>query len=393
MNVNLLYLQRFYSKNSDPLAGTQLFERLREEAAKYRLGYMVSENSDGVEPAFRSDVVTLDELRTFRPDLIFVEGAFRLWGRDRIPVAVLRDEVARGAVVVICDHHSDVISEDIDGYGELLRLCGVVIGLEDPAHPIEIRTQQYGVEVEMEVSADSYATWLSPVFDDLPTPVVGRPALLVEYEHNVAASRRYSWQPSTYMYELGGARHMVDRRSPESGVFAAAKRIGLGFLVFVAAGVSSDYYAEQYPGNMEWLTRLAGHLLDQARIDARRSDPALVLSVPDHHGHREFAGDLRDKLAILGFQLSIARVSHVVLIWSAECDPKKWADEASEVVTSGKRLLIVRMDSTSVPAGHADRLRIEAQTLKAAETATLIAGSIDREIRRPESDRPWRKEH
>lgn len=71
---SVLYLQKYYSKNPNPLKGCRLFERFQIDAEKCRLSYIVRPNKDVEEVQFINDVVTYEELEQLKPELIFLEG-------------------------------------------------------------------------------------------------------------------------------------------------------------------------------------------------------------------------------------------------------------------------------------------------------------------------------
>ena len=116
MSIDLLYLQKSYSKNSNPLKGRKLYERLQQDSEKNRLGYIVRPGKDAVEQEFSDDVVTYEELDQLNPDLVFIEGGVLEREQWRIPEEDIERLVTRGAVVIICDVNWNILNQDKKQY-------------------------------------------------------------------------------------------------------------------------------------------------------------------------------------------------------------------------------------------------------------------------------------
>lgn len=240
----------------------------------------------------------------------------------------------------------------------------------------------------------AFEGWLAPVYDGLPEFVVGLPVPMRAWVELVATCNRHSTQSTVY---LGG--HPF--REPATGAFAAACRFGGGYLVLITGSVSDDVWAEAFPGNLEWLTRLGNHLVERVRIDRRLNAMTHQVFVSHSWTDHGFATTFGDELRRRGFgtwvdsrellvgddlppalRRSIDESSHFALIWSAACARSKWVVlELDHALASGKRIFLVRLDETSVPPAVANKLRIEAQAIPATEAARLVALSVEKEER------------
>jgi hypothetical protein len=265
MTMNVLYLQAYYSRNANPLKGRKLFDRFRTQSDECRLGYIVRPDRGGVEPRYQSDVVTFEELDQLEPDLVFLERGCLEAGEWRMPEEQIVRQVSRGAVVVISDVDWNALNEEKEPYERVCQLCRVSVAY-DGNEPAELYdpVSHYGGQRQIVCRPDDIAFegWLAPVYDGLPEFVVGLPVPLRAWVELVATCNRHSTQSTVY---LGG--HPF--REPATGAFAAACRFGGGYLVLITGSVSDDVWAEAFPGNLEWLSRLGNHLVERVRIDRR----------------------------------------------------------------------------------------------------------------------------
>jgi hypothetical protein len=79
---------------------------------------------------------------------------------------------------------------------------------------------------------------------------------------------------------------------------------------------------------------------------------------------------------------AIEQSSHFAVMWSAECIGAEWIVlELTRAREAGKRIFVIRLDGTSVPADLADYLRIEAQAIGPDAAAKLVALSVEAEER------------
>ena len=395
MSIDLLYLQKSYSKNSNPLKGRKLYERLQQDSEKNKLGYIVRPGKDAAEQEFSDDVVTYEELDQLNPDLIFIEGGVLEREQWRIPEEDIERLVTRGAVVIICDVDWNILNQDKKQYERVLEFCRVSVAYND-IEPVQLYDPRNNYESEHVIVCNphdiAYEPWLEPVYDGLSKFVVGLPVPMRAWVELVATCNRSTTRAESY---IGG----MFSGEPESGAFASMCRFGLGYLVLITGNVSSDVWMDAFPGNLEWLTRLANHLVERVRIDRRRNIMTQQVFISHRHSNKDFAHSFRDELRRRGFgtwldsrmliagddltpeiRHAIEESTHFALLWSTDCLDAPWIRlELNHAIAVGKRIFVIRLDESSVPSEVADKLRIEAQDIKANEAAKSVALFIERE--------------
>lgn len=398
MTIDLVYLQTHYSMNPNPLKGRKLFERFRVDSEHCRLGHIVRETKETWAPQFADDVVTYAELDEFAPDLIFLEGGLLDDDAWRIPEAVIGNHLGRGAVVVIADVDWNVLNRQHSHYERVLQFCGVTVAYDDnePAVLYDPMSHYGGERQIVCRPADmAYESWLAPIYQDLPEFVVGNPVPMQAWMELVATCNRSTTRSESFIRSIFAGE-------PQSGAFAAARRMGRGYLVIITGNVSSDVWIDAFPGNIEWLVRLVTHLVERVRIDRRHNSMSWQVFVSHRHEDLTFANSFRDELHRRGFgswfdtrqlitgdaltpeiQRAIDSSSHFALLWSAACVGAAWIRlELDHALAARKRIFLVRLDETPVPADVADKLRIEAQAISSQDAAKLVSMAIEREEKR-----------
>jgi hypothetical protein len=339
--------------------------------------------------------MTYEELDQFNPDIIFVEGGLIEGDVWRVPEEVIERLVTKGTVVIISDVGWNILNHQKEQYERVLRLCRVSVAY-DGGEPVELYDSKNHYESERQIICHphdiAYEEWLAPVYEGLPPFVVGNPVPMRAWLELVATCNRSTTRATHY---VGGAAAGL----PESGAFASACRLGLGYLVLITGNVSDDVWVDAFPGNLEWLTRLMNHFVERVRIDRRRDVMSHQVFISHRHQHQDFASSFRDELRRRGFgtwldsrkliagdeltpeiQRAIDGSSHFALLWSESCVNAQWIRlETSHALKANKRIFIIRLDETPVPTELADRLRIEAPGLQASEAAKLVALFIERE--------------
>ena len=401
MTMDVLYLQRSFSRNANPLRGRRLYETLRRDAGTTRLAYRVVRDTDGVIPEYSSDFITVAELNDLAPDLVFVEGGLvELGGGLRVPLDQLERLATAGAVVIVADVDWNAVNSHPAEYREIAKLFGVSIAFDGDT-PVEIFDPKRFFEGERQIVCEpadmAYEEWLAPVYNGIGRILSVLPVPLTSWIELVATCNRTTTRG--YIH-LGG--HAFADPAPTS-TFAAARRVGDGYLVLVAATVSPDAVVETFSENCDWLRRLAEHLVDRVRIDRRLHGLSHQVFLSHRHGSSaEVAGRVRDELRRRGFgtwldsrelavgdqlspevQAAVARSSHFALLWTADCEGAHWIDlEVRAALDAEKRLIIVRLDDSRLPSHLLDRLRIEGQAIAPEEIGRLMAASIERDERR-----------
>ena len=398
MMTNVLYLQKYYSKNSNPLKGRKLYERLQRDSEKCRLGYIVRSSKDAAGHEFRDDVVIYEELDQLGPDLVFLEGGVLEGDQWRIPEESIERLVTRGAVVIICDVDWNTLNQNRKQYERILEFCRVSVAY-DGIEPIMLYDPKNNYKSEHTIVCNpddiAYEPWLEPVYDGLPKFVVSLPVPMRAWVELVATCNRSTTHAESY---IGG----MFSGEPESGAFASMCRFGLGYLVLITGNVSNDIWMDAFPGNLEWLTRLANHLVERVRIDRRLNIMTQQVFVSHRHRNKDFAHSFRDELRRRGFGTwldsrkliagddltpeihhAIEESTHFALLWSIDCLDAPWILlELNQALATGKRIFVIRLDETAVPSEVVDKLRVEAQGLQASEAAKTVASFIEREERR-----------
>lgn len=395
---NILYLQKYFSKNANPLKGRKLYERLQRDSDKCRLGYIVRSNKAVVESKFSDDVVTYEELDQLKPDFVFMEGGALEGDQWRIPEEVVEGLITKGTVVFVCNVDWNTLNLEREQYQRVLRFCRASVAY-DGNEPVKLYDPKNHYESEHTIVCNpkdiAYEPWLEPVYDGLPKFVVGLPVPMRAWVELVATCNRSTTRAESYVGGMFGGE-------PESGAFTSMCRIGLGYLVLITGNVSSDVWMDAFPSNLEWLSRLANHLVERVRIERRRNVIAEQVFISHRHKNKDFANSFRDELRRRGFgtwldsrkliagdeltpeiRRAIEESTYFALLWSTECVNAPWIRlELDHALATGKRIFIVRLDETAVPNEVADKLRIEAQAIPATEAANLVAINIERDERR-----------
>ncbi|MEB3318107.1 MAG: toll/interleukin-1 receptor domain-containing protein [Cyanobacteriota bacterium] len=401
MTANVLFLQKLCSKNPNFLKGRKLFEKLQQDSDSCRIGYMVLADNDFVGHGLDTDIISESELDELDPDLIFVEGGLIAGEQWRIQEECIERYVAKGTVVMVSDVDWQTLYENRRAYERVLKFFGVSVAYEG-MEPVRLYDTQNHYKSEHTIICHpqdiAYEAWLAPVYAGLPNFVVSLPVPMSAWVELVATCNR-----STTCSEstIGG----LFSGEPESGAFASMKRIGLGYLVLITGNVSHDTLTEAFPGNLEWLTRLADHLIERVRIDKRRNGIVQQIFISHCHLNKAYADGFRDELRRRGFgtwldskelipgdaltseiRQAIEASSHVALLWSSHCVDAPWIDlELDHALACKKRVFIIRLDDTAAPRDVADMLRIEAQHMKSHEAAKSVALFIERDEKKKKS--------
>ncbi|MDR4460150.1 MAG: toll/interleukin-1 receptor domain-containing protein [Nitrospirales bacterium] len=355
-------------------------------------------DKDAVEHKFLLDVVTHKELDQLGPDFVFLEGGVLVGDQWRIPEEDIERLVTGGAVVVICDVDWNSLNRDRRQYERVLEFCRVSVAYEG-IEPVKLYDPRNNYRSEHAIVCNSqdiaYEPWLEPVYNGLPKFVVSLPVPMRSWVELIATCNRSTTRAESY---IGG---MFSGGEPESGAFASMCRFGLGYLVLITGNVSDDVWMDAFPGNLEWLTRLANHLVERVRIDRRRNIMAQQVFVSHRHRNKDFAHSFRDELRRRGFgswldsrkliagddltpeiRHAIEESTHFALLWSRDCLDAPWIRlELNHALAAGKRIFVIRLDETAVPSEVADKLRVEAMACKASEAAKTVALFIEREER------------
>lgn len=397
--MNVLYLQRYYSKNHDPLKSVQLFEAFNRDADVCRLGYKVIDYDDITDMEFPDDFITRSQMKELQPDLIFIEGGmFDLSGSPRMEATQIEHYASAGAVVIVADVEWNALHQHREAYRAIENLFGVTFGWDWSGEPAELFDDRWCVGGNRQILVQPkdiiYDNKFASIYKDLEPFVVGLPVPLRSWSQLIATCNK---SPTKGWYNLGGHNFP----EPVSSAFASAKQIGSGFVVLIAGDVSADVWVDVCPSNLTWLKRIAENLIEQVRIERRRGKQTHQIFISHRHSMAQIGSRFRDELQrrgfgtwldvrklILGDKLTpeiidaIKASSHFAVLWSKDCLDAPWIEfEMSKAQELGKRVFVVRFDNTAPPLGFEDHLRIEAQALTPEEIGRLVSLNIEREER------------
>lgn len=393
--MNVIYLQRSYSKNSFPLKGERLFEAFRRDADACRLGYVITDYNEVSDKEYSSDYVTPSQIEELQPDLIFVEGGIIDLGEfPKIKTNDIERYVDAGATVIIADVNWNALNQHRKAYQDIESLLGVSFVWERN-EPAEMFDRHWFVDSHRQIVVQPndiiYDKKFAPIYEDIGPFIVGHPVPLRYWSQLICTCNKSSTQG---WYNIGGHSFA----EPVTSAFASAKKIGAGYLVLIAGAVSSDVWVEIFPTNVTWLQRLAANLVERVRIERRRGALTHQVFISHRHSVAPFAKRFRNELRRRGFGTwidvhklvpgdeltpeiieAIQSSTHLAVLWSQDCPEAHWVKlELTKALELGKRIFIIRIDDTAPPPGFEDHLRIEAQALAPEETGRLVSLSIER---------------
>jgi hypothetical protein len=254
-------------------AGRLLFDALRAESEEALLGhYVLDEGSDDVPlpPELEPDAIRLSTLRHFEPTLIYFEGGLGRVGEDgwRVPRPLLEEYVRAGATAIIADVDSNVVTRDRDLYEEARGFLHAAVDFKgaEPVYASDWKSF-LGSNRTIVLKPDqmTVSRWLKPVYENVGEIVVGLPAVLTSVESILASGNRES--TGTLLNDLWVDQHRG------TAPLASVRALGDGFVVFIAANVSDDAWAEHTHGNITWILNCARFLEGEGRADAGRRAP------------------------------------------------------------------------------------------------------------------------
>jgi hypothetical protein len=409
MKLRTIYLQQSLSVvGRNALAGRVLFDRFKELSEEILLGHIVYDDdtfSKVTDASLRRDIISRSLLRQFRPDVVYLEGGLfaNTEGLWRIPTDVADEVCANGGVIIVADVEHNDLYQHKQYYREAGQFFKALAkyGEHDSQHPVyasdEVSFWKGYRQIVCKPEKMVLSEWLRPIYDGIPSVLVGLPILLSSWESILASCNG----------DTTGSLHLdrwVDVRDPCP--FASVAQRGSGFAVLIAGAVSSDVWLEGCSHNTVWLTRIAEYLVDQAKQDRarrtshRRSPHLLFLS------HRSTEKAVVCKVAIAikkrgvgiwfdeeqlvpsqslveEIDCALQNMTHYVLFWSRSCVDAPWVNRElrsaiSRLVEKRIPLFIVSLDNTPVPAIIADIFRIETVGCTPDEIAARIADAVER---------------
>ena len=309
--MRTLYLQRMPSLvGRHAFSGRRLFDEFTAISEESLLSFAVVEddNAKSIHPNVKRDFISKSQCLRFNPNVIYIEGGlFYLYGDDwrwRVTETLLKELVARGTVVIVADIDRKKLHEEKEPYraaGDFLEAYAQYSVAD--LHENDSDEAVYGVDetsnwkgspqnVVCRVEKMVVCDWIRPIYDGISEILAVQPCCLTPSQTIVASGN----------CDTTGTLHLdrwVDKRyyCP----FAGAAQHGIGYVVTIAAHVSSDILLDRCPDNVRWLTRLAAHLVTHASEDKRRQSSRYTSTHRVFLSHRSIQKQLvRDIAGQLG---------------------------------------------------------------------------------------------
>ncbi len=414
--LRVLYLRNSLSINGrSSLRGRQLLDLFRDAASDTLLGHVVL--APGVERAgadsrILDDLISYDELTTFNPNVVYVEGGLfcNADGDWKIPRDLAEPLVRAGAVLVAADvdhnqaeHHRANYDKAASFFGASFAGTaseGVIYGSDASANLGGHR------EIVCYPSKMSVSPWLEPAYDGVSQIASSLPLCLNVYTSDILATGNRDTS-GTLRQDL-----WVDR--VHAFPWATVTQQGTGYAVLIAGGVSSDHLFERCPDNGPWLLKTCRMLIDASKAERERTATHLRsadrLFLSHRTSNKRIVAGIADTLRRTGVatwydtdrllpsdslsggvSAGLDNMTHFVLIWSHDCVDAPWVKRElggaiAQLDERATPILIVRLDEAKVPSIVADIRRIEAQDMAPSEIANALVDAVRRLARRRSSD-------
>ncbi|WP_231927996.1 toll/interleukin-1 receptor domain-containing protein [Caballeronia cordobensis] len=435
----LLYLHRrhFGLDGPDAMMGKLLYEALKTDLDAAVTSHMIIPDSvsEGLPQSILDDVITQSEFHRSGVNVVYLEGGLDshcLTGFDgsdwKMSAPMIEEFARRGGIVVVADLDINIAqSIDEDRFGRLFKAW---FRREDgrQGNPIEIvdpgrceNSYWSEIWVDCEAARTHCAEWLQPIYNGLSTILVGGPLELGNSQSWLANIVSHTmgtmcqdcwWEPP----ETGFDTHRL-RYHPQSpmgggsfGPFASVCQLGRGYLVAIAARVSSDYVTKKSHGNIEWIINIIRHLRSAVEnherlgsiarfrgaclfLSHRSVDKPVVEAISDNLFKTGISTWLDKERMLpsdsLGLSLNagLTESSHFTIFWSRHCKDAPWVhfelgSAISACIERRKPILVVALDDTPPPDSLAQFIRINGKGTP-QETSRLIydalAALVDRE--------------
>ena len=251
----------------EAFAGRRLYDLLAEEADDAVVAHAVvpagQEQGIALE-LLDKDVMTARSYLAYDSHVIYFEGGlFSGAGSWRVPRPLLEQSVRLGGVALIADAEFNELNQEREHYlaaWDFLRAkpnYGPNEGT--PVYGVNRRTQEraFNCEPEQMVVSD----WLRPVYDGVGRVRAVSPIDLAGWQEVLATGDRAN--TGTLADDVWIDEHAY---CP----FASVSQLGDGFVVFIAAAVSSDRVVEECPDNGIWIRNTIRFLRAESAKDAAR---------------------------------------------------------------------------------------------------------------------------
>jgi hypothetical protein len=268
--LDFLYLKRSWTFTDQlGLAGRTLAHHFQSEVGegRFRIAHVVVEGPAPVDERFAEDVLTVDDVESSPPDVIYIEGGLvsgvRGETHPRVPAGLMDRLLRRGTIVLVADLDINRAEAAADELGTSFRYFGAKPRTGSGGLAYYGIDKVTFVEHERRILAFpenmSVSDWLRPTFEGVERLEVSNAAVLEVFDASILATGNASTSDVLHLDRF------VDRGFPF--VFATVRQHYLGFAVLIAGNFSHDLLVESTPDNARWLTNVVRHLQDRVSRD------------------------------------------------------------------------------------------------------------------------------
>ena len=237
--MRMLYLTNSLLVNGrSHFRGRQLFDEIRSNSSAAIVSHCVLMNRPA-DKGIAGDILTPEDFRKFRPDVVFVEGGLfvnddGLW---KIPRDIVEEYCRSGGVFIVADVDANEIQNNDAWYSAALSLFGAVLKRNSRNWPKYV----LGKDEFRNVAGHSktvrclpekmiVSEWLRPTFEGVAEIIAVLPVCLSHWSELAV-----SCNSDTTSFEGGAAPFDID-----CCPFASVRELGAGFAGIITAGVSYD---------------------------------------------------------------------------------------------------------------------------------------------------------
>lgn len=262
--VRILYLSASLRLNGYQALRGREFARLLAQEEDLLLRHCWSDDrlsAIAANPDLEGDLTDGDELSRFDPQVVFAEDGIEMSpGTWRLPTEYLDPFLRNGGILIIEGASRSYLQllppaerqrlyEFVGASPELGPDSTDPGKIWNPTNPAELRCFAGDI-----VTSD----WLRPTFEGIDSLLIGDAVPLASMQSLLASSGSETavLQRDTFVSSRG------------QYVWATVRPAGRGFVVFLAADVSHDYFVNLCPDNARWLQGLMAFLVDE--VDRNR---------------------------------------------------------------------------------------------------------------------------
>lgn len=375
-----------------------MFDVFRKRSSECLLAHFINEHETSYYPEeIQVDHLSIEKVRSFNPDIIFMEDGLVNDEAWKIPQAFATELVENGTVLIIADVGIDAASKNRSGYEKITSFLGCKLRFKnsEPAAIADEKNFWRGhKQIICKTSEMNIDGWLQPIYAGIEKILVGNP---VRLDHTTNTLVRGNQNSSGVLIN-----DIYEYLDPDFAPWGNVKKSGYGFIVFIAGYVSGDAWSRDEPGkpnvdNIPWLLNIATFLHEESsreRIRKHRfklflshasEDKPLVEEVSRHIKSSGVSFWLDKEQVVASDSLKgritdgLNDVTHFILFLTNHGLQSKWVTTETELaVEHGLPIIIIRTENITVPAHISDLLRIEAEGLSAAEIGEQIAATVIR---------------